>query len=64
MRLIKNAIGWEDECGFQVGYSEEFAFLNTGRLEEFKTPILKESETNHNQEGCANKNNGRKENDK
>ena len=26
MKIIKNAIGWEDEFGFQLAYKEEFVF--------------------------------------
>ena len=41
MEIIENSIGWEDEFGFQIGYKEEFSFLNIGRSDKFKTPILK-----------------------
>ena len=44
-KIIENAIGWEDEFGFQIGYKKEFAFLNIGRSEDFKTPILEVCET-------------------
>lgn len=40
MKLIENSIGWEDEFGFQIGYKKEFAFMNIGRSDKFKTPIL------------------------
>jgi hypothetical protein len=39
--MIETEFGLEAEDGQVLAYKEKFAFLNLGRKEEFKKPILK-----------------------